>query len=233
MNRRHRKLRPLRWIAAGTTLAAAAYATYAAVAWYRYGAYRQPAAGASDALLDRFIPTYDIVERHHIRVAAPAATTLAAASELDLLGSPVVRTVIRAREIALGAAPVGRPRSQGLLADVLALGWGVLASEPGREVVVGAVTRPWEPDVRFRAVPSGEFARFSESGYVKIVWTLRADATSDMSSIFRTETRVVATDAEARQTFRRYWAFVSPGIRLIRWAVLMPVKREAERRAGG
>ena len=29
----------------------------------------------------------------------------------------------------------------------------------------------------------------------------------------------------------RYWSVFSPGIILIRWAVLTPVKREAERRA--
>jgi len=46
-----------------------------------------------------------------------------------------------------------------------------------------------------------------------------------------TETRAVATDAIARAKFRRYWAFLSPGIIVIRWAVLEPLKREAERRA--
>ena len=53
------------------------------------------------------------------------------------------------------------------------------------------------------------------------------DATA---SIFRTETRVVTTDPDARAKFRRYWAFASPGIILIRWASLGPLKAEAERR---
>jgi hypothetical protein len=35
----------------------------------------------------------------------------------------------------------------------------------------------------------------------------------------------------ARNRFRRYWSFLSPGIIVIRWALLGPVKREAERRA--
>ena len=50
--------------------------------------------------------------------------------------------------------------------------------------------------------------------------------------MFRTETRAVATDAAARAKFRRYWSFLSPGIVLIRWLMLGPVKAEAERRAG-
>ena len=49
--------------------------------------------------------------------------------------------------------------------------------------------------------------------------------------MFRTETRAVATDQRARARFRKYWAFASPGIVLIRWLSLRPVKREAERRA--
>jgi hypothetical protein len=49
--------------------------------------------------------------------------------------------------------------------------------------------------------------------------------------VFRTETRVVATDPGARRKFRRYWSFASPGIVLIRWLMLGPVKAEAEARA--
>jgi hypothetical protein len=48
---------------------------------------------------------------------------------------------------------------------------------------------------------------------------------------FRTETRAVATDAAARRNFRRYWSFLSPGIIVIRWMLLGPLKADAERRA--
>ena len=94
----------------------------------------------------------------------------------------------------------------------MALGWGVLAEIPGREIVVGAVTRPWMAQVVFRALPPDEFARFHEPGYVKIVWTLRADPIGADESVFRTETRAAATDPSARIKFRRYWSFFSPGI---------------------
>jgi hypothetical protein len=66
---------------------------------------------------------------------------------------------------------------------------------------------------------------------VKIAWTLRADPISQHESIFRTETRALATSASARAKFRRYWAFLSPGIVLIRWMSLGPLKQEAQRRA--
>jgi hypothetical protein len=187
--------------------------------------------GECDELLDRFVPAYDVVERHQIRVAAPAAVTLAAAREQELLQLPLVRAIIRARELALGATRDDRPQPRGLLAATQALGWGILAEVPDREVVVGAVTRPWEPNVTFHALPPDEFAAFSQPGFVKIAWTLRADPLCDRASVFRTETRAVATDAAARARFRRYWAFVSPGIVLIRLLSLRPLKRAAERRA--
>jgi hypothetical protein len=172
-----------------------------------------------------------VVERHHTRVAAPAAVTLAAAEELDLLESGLVRTIIRAREVILGAHADERRRPRGLLAETQSLGWGVLAHVPDREFVVGAVTKPWEAHVIFRALPPDQFAAFNEPGYVKIVWTLRAEPISATESRFRTETRVITTDAGARAKFRRYWSLFSPGIIVIRWAMLEPVKHEAERRA--
>jgi hypothetical protein len=118
-----------------------------------------------------------------------------------------------------------------LLELTKSLGWGVLAEVPGREVVMGAVTQPWKANVVFRPLAPDAFATFNEPGYVKIAWTLRADATSPTDSIFRSETRAVATDRTARAKFRRYWSFLSPGIIIIRCALLQPLKAEAERRA--
>jgi len=219
-----------RGIAAATGLGAGAYATYAAVTWLRYGD-AGPSADPDerDLLLDRFMPRYDIVERHHIAVAAPADVVLDAARDADLQGSWVARTIFRAREILLGADPLaGRPH-EGLLAETTALGWRVLAEQPGRELVVGAVTKPWEANVTFEGLAPDAFAAFDEPGYVKIAWTLRADPVDDGHATFRTETRAFATDASARRRFRRYWACLSPGIILIRLVLLRPVKQAAER----
>ena len=212
-------------------LAACAYAAYAGLTWRRYGRVRPSDPDETDALLDRFMPEYEVAERHHIRVDAPAAVTLDAASEIDLQASPVARSIFRAREVLLGARPDQTPRPQGLLAAARSFGWGVLADVPGREVVLGAVAKPWEANVRFRALAPEQFAAFNEPGYVKIAWTIRADRISDTQSVFRTETRAIATDAAARSRFRRYWSFLSPGIIVIRWAMLGPVKKDAERRA--
>ena len=221
-----------RWLGVGIALTAASYATYAAVTWFRYGQAAQPTRGLDvDPLLDRFMPAYEVVERHRVRVAAPAETTLAAARQMDLNRSWLVRAVFRGRELILGSTPDERRQPRALLPLVESLGWGVLAEVPSRELVLGAVTKPWEPDVVFRALPPDEFAGFHEPGYVKIVWTLRADPIGPTESIFRTETRAVATDPTARARFRRYWSFFSPGIGVIRRMMLGPLKHDAENRA--
>lgn len=220
-----------RWTAGLLGAAVGAYAGYVATAWVRYGRAAPPDPDAADPLLDHFMPRYEIAERHHIRVDAPAAITLAAAGAVDLNGSPIVRTIFKAREVLLGAEPDRTPRPRGLVALTTSLGWGVLAEAPGRELVMGGITQPWQANTTFRALPPHEFVTFDDPDYVKIVWTLRADPVNAAQSIFRTETRAIATDAEARRKFRRYWSFLSPGIIVIRWMMLGPLKADAERLA--
>ena len=221
----------MRLAAVASAAVAAAYAAYVTSTWTSYGNPSAPKRDETDEYLDRFMPEYDVVERHSIAIAAPAADVLAAAKGQDLLELPLVSAIFRARELVLGASPGDPELPRGLLAATQSLGWGVLAERPGREVVVGAVTRPWEPNVTFRALPADEFAAYNTPGDVKIVWTLRADPVDSGRSIFRTETRAVATDPIARGRFRKYWSFVSPGVSAIRWLSLQPLKRDAERRA--
>ena len=220
-----------RLVTVAAAVSAAAYAAYVTNAWRSYGNPPAPQPEEDDELLDQFMPEYDVVERHAISIAAPAAEVLASAKEQDLLELPLVRAIFKARELALGASADDRVQPRGLLAAVQSLGWDVLAERPGAEIVVGAVTKPWEADVTFRAIPPDQFFAYNEPGEVKIIWTLRADRISERKTVFRTETRALATDAVARERFRKYWAFVSPGVSAIRWLSLRPLKREAERRA--
>ena len=228
MTRRHMTLK---WAAGAIGAAAGAYAGYVGVTWLRYGHTAPSKTDEADPLLDRFIPAYDVVERHHIHVAAPAEMTFAAACEQDLMSLPIARAIFRARELVLGSEPGTATQPRGLLEMTKSIGWGVLAEVPGRELVMGAVTQPWEANVVFQPLPPAEFAAFNEPGFVKIAWTLRADPIGTDASIFRTETRAVATSTVSRAKFRRYWSLLSPGIIVIRWASLRPLKTEAERGA--
>jgi hypothetical protein len=220
-------------VLSGTAAAAAlGYAGYVAVTWYRYG--RTERRCASDPLLDRFFPRYEVRECHERWVSAPASRTLSAAKETSFQRSPVVRAIFALRSIPsrLGGTPTPPRDERGILKETLSIGWGVLAETPDHELVMGAVTEPWKANVVFRALPPEEFAAFSEPGYVKIAWTLRADPVGPSSSMFRTETRAIATDSHSRVRFRRYWAFLSPGILLIRYEMLRLLRTESERATG-
>jgi hypothetical protein len=207
---------------------AAAYGAVVASAWWRYGHPAVAGDGSGDALLDDVMPVYDVVERHRIRVDAPANVTLAAARETDLFRSPLVRNLFRTRALVLRAEPGTATPSVGLFDYARSIGWGVLAESPGREIVMGAVTQPWKAEVTFHPLSADQFRGFAVPDYVKIAWTLRADPESDGASVFLTETRAVATDPAARRKFRRYWSFISPGVWLIRRLMLRPIKRAAE-----
>jgi len=188
------------------------------------------AEGAKDSLLDKFIPDPEVAERHQIDINAPADVVMATAREIELLKSPVIRAIFKARERALGGEPDDRDHPTALIEQMQSIGWVMLAERPGREMVLGSVTQPWQAAPVFRSVPGAEFRNFSEPGYVKIVWTLRADPVDETRSTFHTETRACTTDAGARRRFRNYWSFVAPGVEVIRRAMLGPLRRAAEQR---
>lgn len=202
-------------------------AGYSALTYYRYG--RVSGIGPVNPLLDPFMPRFDVREHHEAKVLAPADLTWASVRELDLHRSPLIRGIFQARQLFMGGR-TGPEREPAVpfLDEVLALGWRVLAEEPGQGMVLGAATQPWVADVVFRGLPAEEFTAFDEPGWVKIAWTVQVTPLGQDASLFRTETRALATDPEARARFRRYWTVVRPGILLIRREMLRLVKREAE-----
>src|SRR5688572_2626376 len=214
MNNRLNKLTHAVLIGAGA--AAGGYA--ALVGWHRmrYGKPVRISEPGDCSVLDRFIPAPEVVEHHHIAINAPAEVVLDAAKEMHMLDSPLIRGIFRARELVLGGEPDRRVHSEALFEQMQSIGWVVLAARPGREVVMGAATIPWEANPVFRSVAPGDFEAFREPGYVKIAWSLRAEPISEYQSEFHTETRVSTTDLEAREHFKRYWSFVAPGVELIR-----------------
>jgi hypothetical protein len=201
---------------------------YVGTTWSRYG--KPSRGGPQDRSLDEFMPSYEVREVHETNIAAPAEVAFAVAQEMDMQESPLVKAIFTGREVLMGASPAPRkPRS--MLSEVTGLGWRALFETPGRHLIMGAVTQPWERDVVFRGLPPEEFARFSEPDFAKIAWTLKAEPLGPAACVFRTETRVTTTDPESRRKFRKYWTLVSPGVLLIRREMLRLVRREAERRA--
>jgi hypothetical protein len=186
----------------------------------------RPSADTSPAA--PFIANPDVQDQQDIIIRARVDRVFFEATRVDLQSLPLVRAIFWIRGTIMGDTRIPRP-PVGILAETMSLGWGLLAHTPGRALVMGAATRPWEQNVTFRAIDPEEFAAFAEPGYVKIVWTLEADAHGSGLTRLRTATRVVATDQAARRTFRWYWLAFGLGIRLIRWNMLRAVRREAQR----
>lgn len=214
----------LRAAAAGAALGGAAYAASAAYAWARFGTEgkREP------SLLDGVMPEYDVRVQHHVRIGAPADATFQAMCGMDFERSPIVQMLLRARELFMSGRHDGHPMAHGLLEQLEAIGWRIVAEEAGTELVFGAVTQPWQANPEFRGMSPETFRWFDTPGYAKIAVALRVDPLGTTASIARTETRVRTTDAESRTRFRRYWALVAPGIELIRIVLLQQLKAEAE-----
>jgi hypothetical protein len=215
-------------VASGAGAAALIGLAYVGTTWARYG--KVARRGPPDPVLDHFMPAYEVREVHETRVGAPADVTYAVALELDLQQSPVVRAIFRGRELLMGASADAQRQSQSFLSEIFAIGWRELQQQPHRYLAIGAVTQPWLANVRFRGLPPEEFAAFQDPGYAKIVVSVVAEPIGRTESFFRTETRVMTTDADSRSRFRRYWSFVSPGVLLIRREMLRLVRQEAERR---
>jgi len=217
-------------LATTAAMAAAGYAGLVVFNRLRYGTAKPFAGTGYESLLDQFLPAPEVAEHHQIDIAAPADVVMAAASEFELLKSPIVRAILTARELALGGERDTRTHPTQLLEQMKSIGWVVLAERPGREIVLGSVTQPWLAAPVFRSIPAAEFKDFAEPDYVKIAWTLRADPVDAAHSTFHTETRVSTTSAGARMRFRNYWSFVAPGVEVIRMAMLKPLRRAAEAR---
>src|SRR5262245_9043452 len=176
-----------------------------------------------------FIPTPYVRDRHEIVIAAPADRVFFDATRIDLQSLPMVRAILRVRAWLLGDTFDPPRQPLGLVADMMVLGWGLLAHVPCRTCVMGAAAQPWQRNVTFRAIPPDEFAAFAEPDYVKIVWTLEADPIGPETTRFRTETRVEPTDAAARRKFFWYWVAFGLGIRFIRWNLLRDLRRRGLR----
>jgi hypothetical protein len=189
-----------------------------------------PMSVSTPALLDRFVPQPDVRGRHETTIHAPAALVMEVARNFDIESLLIVRTLFRMRA-ALLRAPASSPlKGKGLVEQMLRIGWGCLAEQRDQYFAAGAVCRPWQADPAFSPIDPGTFLSCAEPDLVKIAWTLEAASLGPALTRFATETRVAATDEQARIKFRRYWRKFGVGIVLIRLVLLPALRKQAERR---
>jgi hypothetical protein len=148
---------------------------------------------------------------------------------------PAARLLFAIRSVPgrlAGRPELAAPGEEPLLRQMLARGFSLLAEDPGREVVAGAIGQMWRlRGGRVVRVEDGAaFAAFAEPGFAKAATSLRVDP-EGAGTRLETETRVVTTDAASRRAFGRYWAVIGRGSDLVRLSWLRAIARRAERAA--
>jgi hypothetical protein len=165
-------------------------------------------------LLDDVLPRFDHRETHGIRVAAPAGRVLDAVREVAPADAPLLRLLFALRGLPAAAR-------EPVWAQLTRRGFFELAEEPGRELVAGAIGRPWRLLEPLRR--DADFPTWEQAGWAKMALGFRA-----ADGLLTTETRVLLTDDDARRRFARYWRIVEPLSGLTRRSWLAAAKRSAE-----
>jgi hypothetical protein len=184
-------------------------------------------------LIDRFLPEFDVHERHHVLVDASQERAYSAVRRLDLARSRLIRSILAARGLPSLARRDGRSRWRGRgrtmdLDDLVGGGFVVLGEEPGTEIVLGLAGQFWKRAGRIRRIEPQDFAAYAEPGVAKAAWNFRVEPISDGRSVVVTETRVHCPDDQTRRSFALYWAAIGPFSALIRRQALALVKADAE-----
>ena len=184
-------------------------------------------------LLDSYLREYDVAEVHACIVSGDVKATWEAIRNADFASIPVVRSLLvlrslpgRLRAIKSGeAAPVPPPFSLG---DMPRVGFQLLGERPA-EIAFGFVGKPWTVGAEQPlAIGRDDFASFSDPGYAKVAFSIRAKPYGTHRTLITTETRTATTDAATRRRFAAYWKLIGPFSALIRRLILRQVTSQIE-----
>jgi hypothetical protein len=184
-------------------------------------------------LIDAFAPRPDVVEIHRIEIAAPRDAVYQALWTADLASSPVVKGLLTLRSLPTRLFQRYRqpPRPQKLtLQTIIAAGagFGLLAEEPGREIVLGIAGQFWRPIGNTLPFRRENFHGSVPPGVARAVWNFTVQETKAGRTLLSTETRVVCGDPASRFKFRLYWLLIRPFSGLIRRVMLRAVQRACQ-----
>jgi hypothetical protein len=195
---------------------------------------RSDAAGAK-MLIESFIPNPDAVETHKIEIAAPREAVYQALWTADLGGSPIIKSLMAFRSLPGIVSQPKRLRHlprQITLQTIIDSGFGQLAEEPGREVVLGVEGQFWRPAGNILPFREEMFRGPVQPGFARGVWNFAVQEVGKERVVLSTETRVVCGDTASRLKFRAYWTVVRPFSGLIRIIMLKAVKKACARAIG-
>ncbi|MEU5265548.1 nitroreductase/quinone reductase family protein [Amycolatopsis sp. NPDC021455] len=183
-----------------------------------------------DLLIDRFLPRFDVTLTEHVVADAGLAETWQAVRDLDLMRvrSPLTHLAVFARNTPAQLKPFA--------GDTALPGWLRLGETPGREVVLGAVGRFWQPGAEWydvRAMTPAGFAAFTEPDWGRITAAISVRPYGLSRTLVTCEARTATTDPVSARRFARYWWLVRPFVRFVMQATLRTIRDDAASLADG
>src|SRR5882724_272620 len=127
--------------------------------------------------LEDFAPNPDAAEFHRIEILASPDVVYRALWTANLGGSPIVKTLLALRSlpgIILGRAKRSEP-PEVTLQSIVDSGFGLLAEDPGSEVVLGVSGRFWRPTGNLERFDLESFSRPVPAGMARAVWNFRVE----------------------------------------------------------
>src|SRR5262249_26334576 len=186
-------------------------------------------------LIESFIPNPDAVEAHKIEIAASREAVYKTLWTTDLGGSSIIKGLMALRSLPGIVSNPKRLRHlprQITLQTIIEGGFGQLAEEPGREVVLGVAGQFWRPTSNILPFSEELFRGPVQPGLARGVWNFAVQDVGPGRTVLSTETRVICGDPASRRKFRAYWTVVKPFSGLIRMIMLRAVKKACARDIG-
>jgi hypothetical protein len=206
--------------------------------WY----FQPPGREKHDALdvpletrIDQFLPDAEFNGQVGVHIQASPGEIMGALKEVTLADMPLARLVGELRYLPGRLSGNGKdeaPASEPFVKLLQAEGRNiVLAEEPDRELVVGAIAK-FHNLTNQQVVPlhsADDFMRFEQPDYQKLVMSIRiAGSDPGKGSRLILEHRTHALSWKARGKFALYWLAIKPGGNFVSWLMLRAVKRRAE-----
>ncbi|MEO5821599.1 MAG: hypothetical protein ABIT71_13950 [Vicinamibacteraceae bacterium] len=189
---------------------------------------RRRATTARRAIIDDYAPEWEFDEHHTRRIAAPPDRVYAAIRTLPAGDIRFFHLLTWLRRLGRPQPPgiLNAPKDEPIIDTAVRGGFVLLAEDPPREVVVGAVvigqSRVLQP------LGADAFGAIVEPGFAKATMNFLIAPDGAGGSIVTTETRVHATDPRSARRFAMYWRIIQPGSGFIRRMWLRAIERRAK-----
>lgn len=170
-------------------------------------------------LAEKYLPQYHYRSQHSILIKATPAKIFAAADQLDMHGSFIIRVLFVLRGMSTRTLDRKALESEKFT---------ILEMIDERELIMGIIGQFWKASGNLQRFGSDQFIDFHEPGFAKAVWYFQIVPETDTEFLLKTETRILCTDEASRRKFSRYWFLIRPFSGLIRKEILRLIKKKAE-----